>query len=160
MSDVWAWACVFVEVRCGLHFDGPAEKYDMQVVTGDMPYSSARTESLVIRAIGRGELPAEVKKLSIPSYAKKLLARCWSVKAELRPTMTWCSTVLAAQTTNLAPLFESYCNGDFGDFPSDFKVEGDAWHAIRNPAVPTVYDCEFLPTSHHLLPSCVALFTV
>lgn len=78
--------------------DEDSAQCSMQIGAGPIPYYTARTESLVIRAIGRGDLPGPTKDLSIPYYAKKLVAECWSAEAGRRPPMARCLEVLSQCT--------------------------------------------------------------
>lgn len=122
-------------------------------MAGRTPYSAARTDSLIIRAIARGDLPAPVTDLAIPDYGKELLGKCWSPDPILRPTAGLCVEVLSRRP---ASLFEACCYVSVDDIPSDYKTEGDGWHAIHNVAFSGTYDMTFQSVWRHMEPMFVS----
>ncbi|KAG8899294.1 hypothetical protein FRC00_001632 [Tulasnella sp. 408] len=77
-SDIWAWACVALEV-----------------LTGRRPYATKATDLIVISALLREELPSETEDLPIDvTDLKLLLNKCWSVPPNERPSAVYCLNVL------------------------------------------------------------------
>ncbi|KAG8896066.1 hypothetical protein FRC00_006548, partial [Tulasnella sp. 408] len=77
-SDIWAWACVALEV-----------------LTGRRPYATKTTDLAVIAALLRNELPNETEDLPIDvPDLKLLLIKCWSVQPTERPSATYCLDIL------------------------------------------------------------------
>jgi len=75
-ADVWAWACLILEVM-----------YDR------LPHAGA-TEMAVVRRLFHGELPASVDTLPIAPALKELITRCWARDPDLRPSMDQCLNVI------------------------------------------------------------------
>lgn len=107
-------------------------------MTDRIPYESERSDFSVVLSIAQGKLPASIETLPVQDFGKQVLAKCWSLEAMSRPTMSWCSEVLAHRTTEL---FRAYCRAKFATIPSHYKSEGEGWHAIRDPD--SVKACEF-----------------
>lgn len=112
-------------------------------MTDRISYESERSDVSAILAIVQGKLPGSIETFPTPDFGKQVLTKCWSLEAVSRPTMTWCSEVLAHRTT---ALFTAYRRGEFAAIPSGFKSEGDGWRAIRNPDSVQTYDLELKST--------------
>ncbi|KIO31637.1 hypothetical protein M407DRAFT_67694, partial [Tulasnella calospora MUT 4182] len=77
-SDIWAWACLALEV-----------------LTDRIPYAGKNTEHAIIVAIVMGEPPSETDCLPIPILdLRLLLAKCWSREPDERPSAGYCLRIL------------------------------------------------------------------
>lgn len=70
-------------------------------MTGRIPYAAARTDSLVIRAIVAGNLPAPIEEIAGPEVGREVLTKCWSFDAKSRPTLKWCAEGLRSAAEEL-----------------------------------------------------------
>lgn len=124
-------------------------------MTGGTPYASARTDSLVIRAIGRGDLPMSIDHDAIPQYGKGVLRKCWSQEPTRRPLMKWCLETLYGDRTSK---FEKFCTIGFASVPGEYRRLGNGWHAILNPESDSQkFLWEFLSPNRSLASSLVSL---
>ncbi|KAG8896808.1 hypothetical protein FRB99_008629, partial [Tulasnella sp. 403] len=79
-ADVWAWGCLLLEI-----------------VTGQAPYHQILLEGRLIHEISNNKtLPADLDELECPPHIRDLLARCWEIDPERRPTMTESLALLRA----------------------------------------------------------------
>ncbi|KAG8898586.1 hypothetical protein FRB99_007341 [Tulasnella sp. 403] len=69
-SDVWAWGCLLLEI-----------------VTGLAPYNDKPLEGRVIHLITENIPPVPLDTLECPSHVRDLLAECWQITPDARPSM-------------------------------------------------------------------------
>ncbi|KAG8896939.1 hypothetical protein FRC00_005013, partial [Tulasnella sp. 408] len=73
-SDIWAWACLALEV-----------------LTDKIPYADRKKEAGIITAILNRQPPGQIENLSIPvPDVKLLLSKCWTYEPEERPSASFC----------------------------------------------------------------------
>lgn len=118
---------------------------DGKIMTGRVPYSTERTDFLVIKAIMQSELPGSLDHPSIPKFAEAVLAKCWSTEPSSRPTMIWCSECFSWKTVEL---FDTCYGNSLDRAPSDYQTEGDGWRGVRNPVSSTTYEFDFALNLH------------
>lgn len=81
-SDIWAWACLVVEV-----------------LTDRIPYAEKKSEHSIIIALMNHEPPNDTTTLPIPvSALKELLSGCWTIDPDKRPSAERCLRILNSET--------------------------------------------------------------
>lgn len=92
-SDLWAFGCVIVEVSRS----APVLLGDLivsQVLTGQLPYPTARDEGHVMALITGGASPEPSDNACIPDLLLVLLRGCWTEDPAKRPSAdTLCSSI-------------------------------------------------------------------
>ncbi|KAG8970623.1 hypothetical protein FRC05_000559 [Tulasnella sp. 425] len=106
-SDIWAWACLALEVLADM-----------------IPYAEKKSEHSIILALMNNEPPSDTISLPIPVPAvKHLLARCWTVQPNERPSVDHCLSIIAAELSALQMTGvvggDSYQRGNLRSFNFD-----------------------------------------
>lgn len=78
----------------------------------------------------QNRLPASAEDPMIPDFGREVLGKCWSHDPTVRPTMTWCSEVLAWKTTSL---FKEYQRDDWGHIPPEYETRCNGLKIVFNP---------------------------
>ncbi|KAG8929695.1 hypothetical protein FRC01_003917 [Tulasnella sp. 417] len=90
-SDIWAWACLALEV-----------------LTGTIAYADKKSEGGLIFAIVKGQPPCEAENISIPiASIKRLLSNCWMLEPDRRPSVIECLQVLNSEASALQDKLEN-----------------------------------------------------
>ncbi len=111
-------------------------------MAGRTPYSWAKTDSLVIKAIMQSKTPASTVDPLIPGYGQTLLRNCWSQEPALRPTMAWCAQVLAGRSSHCAPSPRDHDDVS-DDLMSERVIWGTDWEAVVYSNTGKEYDFDF-----------------
>ncbi|KAG8902343.1 hypothetical protein FRB99_004604, partial [Tulasnella sp. 403] len=145
-ADVWAWGCVLLEV-----------------ITGQSPYHEVVLEEQLADAISEKKLPAALSDISCPTHIRDLLALCWKIEADSRPSTSQLLARLIAGnalfyrpqslssessvtpthldymeqelTGMLEPLEQYRIDPSWLKFPEDGKRIGDGGYAVVDKAI-------------------------
>ena len=71
-----------------------------QVLTGEIPFSSVKTNWMVMQAVLKGDRPSRPKHPSCTNDLWALIKRCWNKDPQLRPEIPEVSRTLSSVSTN------------------------------------------------------------
>lgn len=108
------------------------------------PYAAFNATSVVL-AIATGKSPANLDTIDLRDFIASVLARCWDMTVDGRPSMTWCCEALSHETTNFFNVYCEYEDDKLDDIPPEYKTKSEDWLAIRDPNSAKVYEFDFVP---------------
>ena len=71
-----------------------------QVLTGEIPFSSEKTNWTVVQAVFRGDRPSRPEHHSCTDGLWALIQRCWDHDPQLRPEIAEVSQIFSSVSTN------------------------------------------------------------
>lgn len=100
-SDMWAWACVLLEVRIQFVLIWFMLLTYVQMITDTIPYADLRDDNVVLLKVVTGVLPAKADSLPVPVDIQLMLECCWDRAVE-RPTAQECHELLIEMNSDSA----------------------------------------------------------
>ena len=105
-SDVYAFGCLYYEVRKIKGADAFAEQWTTQVYYDAIPFAG-KTDVQIMRLHSRGAHPPRLDLPPLSDHAWELIQSCWAREASKRPGMdvirAWMDVVSQSSTPALAP---------------------------------------------------------